>query len=125
MAKKYAIIHQGPITVAAIPGAPAPGPAPDLAVSVGTLDQSNEPRLLPITIGAVSVVTEIHVIQFPAGQPVPNDPLAALALSYPKGSADVSSVRGATVNVPIPNMTVTADGMQDNLVVIGGYDDGL
>jgi hypothetical protein len=130
--KRYAIIHQGLVTVAARPGStdpvPAPVPAkPDPSVSVGILDSSGEPSLLPITIAAYdpavfNTVTEIHAIQFPAGQAIPNDPISALALSYPKGSADVSTIQGQTVNLSIPGMIATADGTQDNLVVIAGYD---
>ena len=137
MAKRYAIIHQGPVTVGPRPtatGTPAgpvastsPTVKADPVVTVGDLDSTVEPSTLPITIAAYNpdafnTVLEIHAIQFPPNQAVPGDPLAALALTYPKGSADTSAINGQTISLEIPSMIQTAAGTQDNLVVIAGYD---
>jgi hypothetical protein len=124
-AKRYAIIHQAGVIVAPRPGsAPA---KPDPSVSVGAFNSAVEPSTLSITIptydpAAFNSVLEIHALQLPSGQSVPSDPIAALALNCPRGSADVSAIQGQTFDLPIPGMIATAAGSEDTLVVIAGYD---
>jgi hypothetical protein len=154
VAKKYRIVHQSDVVIApraiATPGTPAGGPPvidipivpikPDPPITVGLLDSSVEPCLMPVTIGTLDATTqvitpydpavcntllELHVVYFPSGVPVPTDANAALSTTLPPtsptnpaGWLDVSASRGEAVKISVPGLP-EGPGI---IVVIGAFD---